>query len=102
MGNMEGERDMITNAQARHLKNCRKPDPDFRQTAAGYNCRIAKPPLCEWLWLMSDGSSATQSEVQLMPKPLPESRCLKKIIGESLTEAGEKALKEYEDYHNDT
>lgn len=84
---------MLTTAQALHLQNCEDPDREFKATRAGYNCRVKG--LSEWLWLMSDGTLATQAEVSKMAKPLPDERRLKTVKSEVLTDAGRRALAKY-------
>ena len=83
----------MTEAQRRHLNWLAGADTEPpKRSRAGYYCR--HNGWSEWLWQMTDGSEATASEVDAMPKPLPDDRCLDRIIGEIITPAGRAALQE--------
>ena len=81
----------LTEAQRRNLEHVRDYGKPMPRSKAGYNCRVAN--LSEFVWLLFDGSTATESEVRAMPRPIPEWKFCQKIIGERLTDLGRGALK---------
>lgn len=85
----------ITEAQRRNLEHVRDHGCVTPRSRAGYNCRIKG--LSEWVWLLSDGSTQTSSEVDLLPRPLPPGLCLVRTVCEVLTPAGRAALSEQEE-----